>query len=374
MAGDDRQALVYENRTGKVNVSRLKSGYTTGTCAAGAAKAAVILLAGKSPSNPAQVSIQLPDGETVVLPVVYARLDGPRATAAIQKDAGDDPDVTHGSLVVATVAWRCDNRIEFAAGDGVGTVTRPGLSLLPGEPAINPTPRRMIHQAIRETTTRGVRVEIAIPGGRQLAEKTFNPRLGIEGGLSILGNSGRVRPFSHEAIQATVGCALDVTAAGGVGFPVLVPGRIGEKAARKHFKLVPEQIIEVSNEWGYALEKLHQYAFERVLMVGHPGKLVKLAVNQWQTHSSRSGSPVAILARLATEILCRRLSSDSVTTEALINSLNRGERARLAIALAEKITVAAARKIGGAPAPSVFLVNLQGERLGACGELEPWGK
>ena len=288
------------------------------------------------------------------------RLDGNRATAAVQKDAGDDPDITHGALVVATVTWRDDTRIELAAGDGVGTVTRPGLSIPPGEPAINPTPRRMIRQALREVTARGVRVEISIPGGRELAEKTFNPRLGIQGGLSILGNSGRVRPFSHEAIQATIGCAMDVAAAGGVRFPVLVPGRIGEKAARKRFMLSPGQIVEVSNEWGYALERLTGHAFERVLIVGHPGKLAKLAEGQWQTHSSRSGSPVAILARFGADLLGRRLAAKSATTEALMASLNSCERSRLACALAEKIARSATAKTGGSPA----VVGVPGQSAG----------
>jgi cobalt-precorrin-5B (C1)-methyltransferase len=250
----------------------------------------------------------------------------------------------------------------------------PGLSIPPGEPAINPTPRRMIHQAVREVTDRGVRVEIAIPGGWELAQKTFNPRLGIEGGLSILGNSGRVRPFSHAAVQATVGCALDVAVAGKVRFPVLVPGRIGEKAARRHFSIAPAQLVEVSNEWGYALERLPGYDFERVMIVGHPGKLTKLADGQWQTHSARSASPVEILSRFGAAVLGRRLPSDSVTTEALFAALRMGEKDRLVHALAETIARSAAARIGGRPLLAVCLTNLQGDLLGAYGDLAPWRK
>jgi cobalt-precorrin-5B (C1)-methyltransferase len=356
-------------------MSELKHGYTTGTCAAAAAKAAAALLAGLDPAGAAhQVCLELPDGDTVCLPLTYVRREGGRAVAAVRKDAGDDPDVTHGALVVATVAFRNDDCIEFTAGDGVGTVTRPGLSIAPGEPAINPTPRRMIRQAIRQVTARGVQVEIAIPGGRQLAARTFNPRLGVVGGLSILGNSGRVRPFSHAAIQATVGCAMDVAAAGAIRHPVLVPGRIGEKAARKHFKLTPEQIVEVSNEWGYAFARLAGYAFEGVLIVGHPGKLAKLAQGQFQTHSSRSGSPVEILARFGTRVLGRRLAADSATTEALMALLNSCERTRLANALAETIARAAAVEIGVGTTPAVFLADLRGEQLGTYGDLAPWRK
>ena len=146
--------------------------------------------------------------------------------------------------------------LPFVAGEGVGTVTKPGLQVPPGEPAINPVPRQMILAAIRDVTARGVRVEISLPGGREIAAKTFNPRLGIEGGLSILGTTGIVRPYCTRALQDALKCTLDVAAACGVTAPVLVPGNIGASAARRHFSLREEQVIEAGNEWGFVLDLL----------------------------------------------------------------------------------------------------------------------
>lgn len=356
-------------------MSELREGYTTGTCAAAAAKAAVQLLADAG-AVLKRVKISLPDGDAVWLPLAYARSDGCSATAAVQKDAGDDPDVTHGALIEATVAWldNANGRIEFCAGEGVGTVTKPGLSVPPGEPAITPAPRRMIQTAVREITSRGVRVEIAIPGGKELARKTFNERLGVVGGLSILGNSGRVRPFSHEAIQATVGCALNVAEASGVRNLVLVPGRIGENAARRHFHLTSGQIIEVSNEWGVALQRAGELNFKSMLMVGHPGKLAKLAAGQFQTHSSRSESPVRYLERFGFEVLNRQPPVQCNTTEELMGLLSADERLFLANALAAEIALAAKVKIGRDLCPAVCLVNLRGDILGGSGDLNPWRK
>jgi cobalt-precorrin-5B (C1)-methyltransferase len=169
------------------------SGFTTGTCAAAAAKAATMLLCGQP--APSEVEVEIADGTRVRLPVTQVRKTAKACQAAVRKDAGSDPDVTHGSLIMTTVAWGTDKTIAFHAGEGVGIVTKPGLAVPPGEPAINPVPRRMIQTAIREITSRGVRVTISIPGGEAWAAKTFNPRLGVTGGLSILGTTGRVRPI-----------------------------------------------------------------------------------------------------------------------------------------------------------------------------------
>ena len=248
-----------------------RTGFTTGTCAAAAAKAATMILCGLEP--PLQVEIGLPDGARVALPVEQAEGDTNAASATVRKDAGDDPDVTDGCLVVASVEWRMGDRMTLAAGDGVGTVTLPGLSAAPGEPAINPVPRQMIQDAIREITDRGLQVTISVPGGRELAEKTFNPRLGIKGGLSILGTSGIVRPFSATALRDALKCALNVAVACNVKSPVFVPGRIGEKAARRHLRLVPEQLIEVSNEWGFVLDEAAKYDFSRLLVSGASRKI-----------------------------------------------------------------------------------------------------
>jgi cobalt-precorrin-5B (C1)-methyltransferase len=276
-------------------------------------------------------------------------------------------------MVVASVSWAGGEEVVFEAGDGVGKVTKPGLSIAPGEAAINPVPRKMIARAIREVTERGVKVIISIPGGRELAQKTFNPRLGIEGGLSILGTTGRVRPFSVPARRDALRCSLDVAAGCGVSAPVLVPGHIGERAARAHFDLSEEQVVEVSNEWGFVLDSLEGYPFERILLVGHPGKLVKLAAGQWDTHSSRSKKAVSILEQNAVEILGHPLP-ELPTAEGLFAVLPRKESGLLAGTMARKIRMAVEDRVGETIAPAVVLIDMKGCWLGHDGDLTSWNR
>lgn len=347
----------------------LRGGYTTGACAAAAAKAAAMVLCGEP--APGAVEITLLDGSRVAFPVASCWCQGEAAEAAVQKDAGDDPDVTDGSRVVARVEFLAVEGVSFAAGAGVGVVTKPGLCVGPGEPAINPGPRQMIRSAVGEVTRRGVRVTVAIPGGQGLAARTFNPRLGIEGGLSILGTTGRVRPVSVPALCDALRCALDVTRACGVSAPVLVPGNIGERAARRHLRLRPEQVIQVSNQWGFMLDHAARYGFEGLLVLGHPGKLAKLADDQWDTHSSRSRSAMPVVAALAAEVL-GEAPLDSATVEGLFAGLPGPARARLAEALAAALRRAVARRVGTGPRLAVMLVNMSGDILGADGEWSLW--
>ena len=310
---------------------KLRSGITTGVCAAAAAKAAITTLAGGA--VPCEVEVALPSGGTIRVPILYARLVGAAAVAAVRKDAGDDPDCTHGLEIVATVAWSEGRGVSLAAGEGVGLVTRPGLQVPPGEPAINPVPRRMIAAAVGQVTPRGVRVEIAIPGGREVARHTFNPRLGIEGGLSILGTTGIVRPYCRKALHDALKCGLDVAAACGVRAPALAPGNIGAKAARAIFSLQDEQVVEVGNAWGFVLDLLPSYKFAAVMLLGHPGKLAKLAQGQWDTHSSRSDRATESVARLHKEVLCRP-ATESPTVEGIFAALTADDKKSLADALA----------------------------------------
>ena len=169
-----------------------------------------------------------------------------------------------------------------------------------------------------------------------MAAKTFNPRLGIEGGLSILGTSGRVRPFSCPAMRVSLRCSLDVAVACGVVAPVFVPGRIGEKAARRHFRLTAEQVVEVSNEWGFMLDCAAAHPFKGLLALGHPGKLAKLAAGDWNTHSSKSDNPIPWVSGLAEKILGRPLLHHQ-TTEGFFASLPAEERKRLGDELAGQV-------------------------------------
>jgi len=349
----------------------LRCGITTGTCAAAAAKAAAMVLAGGDP--PRDVEVFLPLGEAIRVPIARLQREegSPVVTAAVRKDAGDDPDVTHGLEIRATVSWDDSADVRFAAGEGVGTVTKPGLQVPPGEPAINPVPRRMISAAIRDVTARGVRVEISIPGGRRIAAKTFNPRLGVEGGLSILGTTGIVRPYCRKALHDALKCSLDVAAACGVGAPVLVPGHVGAGAARRHFSLRDEQVVEVGNEWGFALELVSCYQFRAMMIAGHPGKLAKLAAGQWDTHSARSGQAVEYVRGVCQQALERPVP-DVPTAEGLFAALESEQRQRLASEVARRVRVAVAGRLGSRPGVAVLLVNMAGDRLGADGDFSPW--
>jgi len=350
--------------------TKLRMGFTTGACAAAASKAALIRLMGDTgPLD--RVALRFATGICHHLPIAFARSIEGGAEAAVVKDAGDDPDVTHGALVVATVQWTEAQSIVFRAGDGVGTVTRPGLAMAPGEPAINPGPRRMIRSALRELTDRPVQVTISIPGGGALAEKTFNPRLGIVNGLSVLGTTGRVRPFSCKALRHALVCALDVAHACQVRAPVLVPGNIGWQAARHLLATTPEQVIEAGNAWGFVLERLKRYGFEQTLLLGHPGKLAKLADGQWDTHSARSMSAVDTVMRVA-ETMAVGQPPPSATTEGIFAALPWIERRRVADALSAAIASAVQARLGGYPPVSVVLVDLKGEPLGRHGDLQLW--
>ena len=354
-------------------MSNGRLGFTTGACAAAAAKAALLALSGE-PSHRELVEIPFPNGERHALPIAFVERKGSGVEAAVVKDAGDDPDITDGAVVVVLVEWiQGEDIVVFTAGDGVGKVTKQGLSVPPGEPAINPGPRNMIRAALREVSGRSVRVTVSIPGGRELAQQTYNPRLGVVNGLSVLGTTGRVRPFSCQALRCSVVCELEVARANGVVFPVLVPGHVGERSAHKHLALRSHQVIEVGNEWGFLLERLPHYGFRRALLWGHPGKLAKLADGYWDTHSSRSGSPVESVRRIAATLLGFELA-ESPTTDGLFSTLNPEKREQLACALAEVVARAAEGKAKGGPALSVALVNMRSELLGSFGELTPWWK
>ncbi len=345
----------------------MKTGYTTGTCAAAAAKAAALMLF--EGHTPAQVAVTFPDGTRDLLPVLWVRRTAHGAEAAVVKDAGDDPDVTHGATVIAAVATTGKKGVVFAAGEGIGLVTKPGLQIPPGEPAINPVPRRMIRDAVREVAAKGVCITLSIPGGRELAARTFNPKLGVKDGLSILGTTGRVRPFSVPALRDALACALDVALACGVHCPVLVPGNIGERAARRHFRLTPEQVIHAGNEWGFMLDRVAERKVEPVLIVGHPGKLGKLPAGHWDTHSSRSPMALEFVVGLA-EKLNLAIPPDGRTVEGVFQYLADDGRRRLGNALAAEARRSVARRITLSIA--VVLVNMSGDLLGADGDLSPW--
>jgi cobalt-precorrin-5B (C1)-methyltransferase len=353
----------------KTNNQKLRSGITTGTCAAAAAKAATLALCDGSPSV---VEITLPLGQVLRIPLLYAKRSAERGYAAVRKEAGDDPDITDGATIAVEIAWMTAGDISFQAGEGVGIVTKPGLQIPPGEPAINPVPRQMIHQAIRSVTDKPVKVTISVSNGRELAQKTFNPRLGIKGGISILGTTGIVRPYSRQAILHSLKCALDIAAALDIRFPVLVPGNIGRKAALAHFVLPEEQVIDVGNDWGYMLDYANHLNFEAILALGHPGKLAKLANGDWNTHSSHSKSALPYVIHKATTLFDTEFSTDTPTVDGFFQTLPTIKQQQLGNSIAIAVEQAILEKLARRIRVGVVLVNMQGGLLGEAGELGLW--
>jgi cobalt-precorrin-5B (C1)-methyltransferase len=288
----------------RVASSQLRRGWTTGTCATAAAKAACLLL--RDGDAPAAVEVPLPrSDQRPSFALERCELEGDGAIAVVVKDAGDDPDVTHGAHLTARVELRAAPGLELRGGAGVGTVTKPGLGLEVGGPAINAGPSMQIAAAVAEvfdTDEVGVVVEVSVPGGEKMARRTSNPRLGIVGGISILGTTGIVRPFSTAAWRASVGQAIDVMDAQGEGMLVLTTGGRSERAARRLAPDLPEVcFVEVGDFTGYALKRAVALGFERCLFVGMVGKLSKLGAGVLMTHWTRSKVDPAFLAALTAE-------------------------------------------------------------------------
>ena len=276
----------------------LRTGWTTGTCASAAAKAATTAL--RDQATQRTVEVALPSGRRVVFDVESCVYGLGQATAVVAvKDAGDDPDVTHGAHLTATVRWRAEPGVALDGGEGVGVVTKPGLGIDVGEPAITATPRAMIIQAVAEVVnpvSRGVLVVISVPGGEKMARKTTNARLGILGGISILGTTGIVRPFSTASWRASVEQAVSVMAAQGERTMVLCTGGRTEKGAMALLPGLPEVcFVEVGDFTGAALRRALVARIEGVIFVGMAGGLAKLAAGVLMTHYTRSKVDLGLL-------------------------------------------------------------------------------
>lgn len=282
------------------NQQKLRCGYTTGSCAAAAAKAAAIMLLCQQSLS--QIELLTPKGILLHLDVQNIQLEKEQVTCAIQKDSGDDPDVTNGVLVYATVTKQKEPSITLKGGIGVGYVTKPGLEQPVGETAINRVPRQMITQELEQVKeayeyTGGFHVTIAIPEGVALANKTFNPKLGITGGISILGTSGIVEPMSEQALIESIYIELKMIAANSITKQLLLtPGNYGESFMREHTKLDLSRSVKCSNYIGQTLDKAVELGFEQILLIGHIGKLIKLAGGIMNTHSNMADARMELFA------------------------------------------------------------------------------
>lgn len=302
----------------------LRCGYTTGSCAAAAAKAAAIMLLNNTPLD--CVSITTPKGMVLTLDVADALLTDDYASCAVRKDSGDDPDVTNGILVYARIEKRTHG-ITIDGGRGVGRVTKPGLDQPVGLAAINSIPREMITKELYELAEYygyegGFLVIISIPGGEELARRTFNPRLGIEGGLSIIGTTGIVEPMSNQALTDTIYLELKQLQATGTRDVLLTPGNYGEAFARESLNLAMTNHVTCSNFIGDAIDGAVELGFRRILLVGHIGKLVKLGIGITNTHSSWGDGRMETLLACALEagahLPLLKDVSQSVTTDAAL--------------------------------------------------------
>lgn len=310
----------------------LRRGFTTGTSAAAAAKAALLLLlTGKLPTS---VDVTLPDGlHSLTIPITPEPSANGWSAASVIKDGGDDPDQTHGARIIVRLRQNKSGELRFLRGEGVGMVTQPGLRLAIGEPAINAVPRQMIRQAIEEVfecdaAPPGFDVEVGCENGEAIALRTFNPRLGIKGGISILGTTGIVEPKSLASFKASIEVYVRVALGERPNEVVLSPGNLGQRFARSQLSLPLKQIVQMSNFAGFALDCLSNelailgHVLPRLWVVGHPGKLAKLISGTWDTHSHRSAGAVEALLPLARSEWpsLATLLEDAPSTEAFIES------------------------------------------------------
>jgi cobalt-precorrin-5B (C1)-methyltransferase len=299
-----------------VDTPSLRRGWTTGACATAATRAAAeALITGQFPDP---VLIRLPGGSEVGFALAETRLLPNAAEAGVVKDAGDDPDVTHGAMIRARVSrGPVGSGISFAAGEGVGMVTLPGLPIPPGEPAINPVPRRMMAEALAEVSARfgagpDWAVEISIPGGAALAEKTLNGRLGIRGGLSVLGTTGIVIPFSCSAWIDSIHRGVDVARALNLGHVAAATGRTSEEAVQQLYGLPDAALIDMGDFVGGTLKYIRRHPVPLLTIAGGPAKMTKLAQGRLDLHSKRGSVDAAALAEVAREI-----GADAMLVEAI---------------------------------------------------------
>lgn len=353
----------------------LRRGWTTGACATAAAKAAFqALLTGTFPDP---VTIRLPRGETPAFVLNRTAQAEDWARASIIKDAGDDPDVTHQAEIVATVRLgESGSGVLFKAGPGVGTVTRAGLPVEPGEPAINPVPRRMMQEAIAAVAAdhggaADAEVEISVPGGEALALKTWNPRLGIVGGISILGTTGIVVPFSCAAWIHSIHRGIDVARAAGLEHVAGSTGNTSEATAKAHYDLPDIALLDMGDFAGGLLKYLRNHPLPKLTLAGGFAKMTKLAQGALDLHSARSQVDRDALAALAREAGAGAPLQDAIrTANTAAEALALAERDGLPLAplVAARARMTAKNVLGAAPvAVNVLIVDREGRRLAETG-------
>ncbi|MGI9566077.1 MAG: cobalt-precorrin-5B (C(1))-methyltransferase [Nitrosopumilus sp.] len=305
------------------NKKNLRTGYTTGSSAAAAAKAALLSIINQQKPN--NVEIRLPKGNFIQIPVHSCKFQSDKAKCSVIKDGGDDPDVTHGAEIIVDLSFtESTDEIDIDGGEGVGIVTKPGLGLEINKPAINPVPKKMITENLREIgekilLKKGIRVVISVPKGRELGPKTDNPRIGIKNGISILGTSGIVIPFSTASYAASIRQNLDVAIAMGNDTVVLTTGGRSEDFAKKIINLPDHCFVQMGDFSGYTIQQCGEKNIKKTYVVGFIGKLAKMAAGVKQTHVKGSKVDMSFLGELAKK---------SDAEEKIIDSIKKANTAR----------------------------------------------
>lgn len=349
----------------------LQSGYTTGACAAAGVKAALLFEAGESWQK---VELTALDGTKLVIPVKAVKKTAEGAVVAeVVKFSGDDPDITNGVSVFTSVRHLLNSldTIVFKAGKGIGTVTKPGLSVPVGEPSINPGPRQLIRNAVAEvlgTEHVPLEVTIEIPAGVELANKTLNPILGIVGGISVIGTTGVLRPMSEEGFKNSLVPQIDVARAAGFRDLIFVPGKIGERIAAS-WQLPTQAMVQTSNFVGFMLEAAAERGAERILLFGHIGKLSKVAAGVFYTHNRIADGRLETIAAYSAAAglpqadVCRLLAAN--TTEDALEVLTKaGLKDAVCRKLAQRASARAERYLFQKMKIGTVMVTLDGQLLG----------
>lgn len=360
------------------NQKKLRTGYTTGSCAAGAAKAAAYMLLGGERLE--QVRLETPKGITLYLEVLEICAGHNFVSCAIQKDSGDDPDVTNGVYVYAAVEKTAGEGITIKAGTGIGIVTRKGLEQSVGQPAINQVPRNMIREAVREVCckyrySKGITVTVSIPDGVRLAEKTFNPRLGIEGGISVLGTTGIVEPMSEKALIDTIYVEMKMLKENGYDFCYVVPGNYGSDFLTQTLGYEGALAVKCSNYIGEAIDLAVRLEMKGILLIGHIGKVIKLAAGIMNTHSRQADGRLEVLAAHAAmaggsrELVCKLMNC--ITTTEAIELLEQEQLLVLVMnTIMEKITQHLMHRSGAALEIGVIMFSVEQGILGSTQNTE----
>lgn len=361
---------------------KLRLGYTTGSCAAAAAKAAVSMLLGEKEVS--EVELLTPKGIWLYLDVEDIQRTENGVSCAVRKDGGDDPDATDGLLVYADVSLcetEGEKRVFLDGGTGIGRITKPGLEQPVGAAAINRVPRQMIEEAVlsvcgRFSYTGGIQVILSIPGGEEVAKRTFNPRLGIEGGLSVLGTSGIVVPMSEEALIASIRLEMEMKRKNGAEILLITPGNYGADFLKDGLRIDEKQSMKCSNYVGETLDLAVELGFRGVIFVAHIGKFVKVSGGIMNTHSRQADARAELMCahaiRAGADLETARAILDTITTEEAMEIIReKGLQEKVMSQMTEKVHASMQHRVAGAMKTEAVLFS---NRFGYLGETQGAGE